>query len=300
MKILIVGAGGVGGYFGAHLLKTGADVTFLLRGKRYEAIKKNGLTVITPEESFVVQPKIALSEELKPEYDLIILSPKAYDLDSALSSIEKASSRGVFLPLLNGRRHIHKLDTLYGSDRVMGGLANIVATITPNGEVARMTDRHILTIGHRAGTHEKVAREFFRLCDLSKFDSVYSEDIEQALWNKWTFLATLAGLSTLFETSIGEILQAPDGGRVILGMYSEVCSVAAENQHPIPPQAQSQALELLTQPGSTLTASMMRDLKQGFQTEHDHILGDLLDLSKSKITKPYLTVAYVNMLIRSK
>ena len=300
MKILIVGAGGVGGYFGAQLLRAGADVTFLLRGKRHEAIKKNGLVVANPKERFTVYPKIVLSEELRPEYDLIILSPKAYDLDGALKSIEGASSKGILLPFLNGMSHINKLDARYGSDRVMGGVANIVATIAPNGEVQSMSDRHILTIGHRSGAHEMVSREFFKLCERAKFDSVYSENIEQALWNKWAFLATLAGLSTLFETSIGEILEAPDGGGVIVGMYSEACSVAAENQHPISPQIQSQALELLTKQGSTLTASMMRDLKQGFRTEHDHILGDLLDMSKSKITKPYLTAAYVNMLIRSK
>lgn len=300
MKILIVGAGGVGGYFGAQLLRAGADVTFLLRGKRYEAIKKNGLGVINPMERFTVHPKIALSEELRPEYDLIILSPKAYDLDSALKAIEGASSAGIILPLLNGRNHINKLDSLFGSDRIMGGLVNIVATITPNGEVESMTDRHILTMGHRSAVHEKVAKEFFELCRCSKFDCVYSENIEQALWNKWTFLATLAGISTLFEASIGEILKTPDGGRVIAGMYAEACSIATENQYSISSQAQSQALELLTQQGSTLTASMMRDLKQGFRTEHDHILGNLLHVSSSNISKPFLTAAYVNMLIRSK
>lgn len=300
MKILIVGAGGVGGYFGAQLFRAGADITFLLRGKRHSAIKEAGLHVITPDEKFVVYPPVALSEELKPEYDLIILSPKAYDLDGAIDSIKGASTKGVFLPLLNGMSHMKKLGAIFGSDRIMGGLANIVATITINGEVQRITDRHILTIGHRCNAQEAVAREFLELCKSSKFDVIYSENIEQSLWNKWTFLATLAGLTTLFQASIGEILETSAGDRVVAGMYGEACAVAAENEHPIPSQAKEQAIQILTERGSVLTASMLRDLKQEFQTEHEHILGDLLRMADPKIARPYLTAAYANMLIRAK
>jgi 2-dehydropantoate 2-reductase len=206
----------------------------------------------------------------------------------------------MLLPLLNGMSHIKKLDTIFGSDRVMGGLANIVATITPNGDVQRITDRHILTIGHRGSTQKAITREFLGLCECSEFNVVYSENIEQSLWNKWTFLATLAALTTLFESNIGEILEATNGGEIIAGMYEEACAVADENEHPIPSEAKVQALKLLTEKGSVLTASMMRDLQQGFRTEHEHILGDLLEMGNSKMARPLLAAAYVNMLIRAR
>lgn len=188
MKILIVGAGGVGGYFGAHLSKVGVDVTFLLRGKRYEAVKANGLSVSTPDGSFTVRPKVVLKNKLQPDFDLVILAPKAYDLDSVLESLEPIRhSRAVFLPFLNGLSHIKKIQDWSTADHVMGGMANIVATLTPEGVIKRMTDRHILTFGHRFPSHEKLARQFFDLCQSADFDSVYSEDIESSMWGSGLF-----------------------------------------------------------------------------------------------------------------
>ena len=102
MKILIVGAGGIGGFFGAKLLQVGADITFLLREKRQTLIQEQGLLVETPKGSFTVHPKTVLAAQLEPVYDLIILACKAFDLDDSLRSITKASSKGLILPFLNG------------------------------------------------------------------------------------------------------------------------------------------------------------------------------------------------------
>lgn len=299
MKILILGAGGVGGYFGAQLIRAGVDITFLLREKRYLAIKQKGLSIITPEEKFIVYPKIILSKELNPKYDLIILSAKSYDLDSAIYAIEKASSKGIILPLLNGMSHLKKLDMLFGADRVIGGLANISAIITPYGEVQRIADRHTLTIGHRSNAHIEKTREFFSLCKDSRFEIIYSNNIEQSMWDKWTFIATLAGLTTLFEANIAEILKISDGVKIITGMYGEACSIADENHYPVAPDVKAKAIGVLTEVGSGLTASMMRDLKQGFRTEHEHILGDLINMTNTRKSKQYLLAAYVNMGIKT-
>jgi 2-dehydropantoate 2-reductase len=130
MKILILGAGGVGGYFGARLIQAGADVTYLLRDKRHQHIQTEGLVVETPKETFTLHPRCVTRDQLKPEYDLIVLAPKAYDLDDALDAVSAASSAGVILPFLNGLSHIQKLDEKFGRARVMGGVAHIAATIT--------------------------------------------------------------------------------------------------------------------------------------------------------------------------
>ena len=130
MKILIVGAGGIGGFVGAKLHQASVDVTFLLREQRHQLIQKQGLTVETPRGSFTIRPGIVLAKQLEPVYDLIILACKAFDLDNALSSIIKASSKGVILPLLNGFTHLDALDRQFGKERVVGGVAHIAATIT--------------------------------------------------------------------------------------------------------------------------------------------------------------------------
>lgn len=169
MKILIVGAGGIGGYYGSKLMLAGADITYLLREKRQALIKKQGLVVETPRGSFTVHPKTVTANELTPIYDLIILAPKAFDLKDALQSIEKASTNGLILPFLNGLAHIEQLDQRFGKERVLGGIAHIAATITKAGTVQQLTDLHMLTVGARAPSQEAIAKAFHAWCQKNRF-----------------------------------------------------------------------------------------------------------------------------------
>jgi 2-dehydropantoate 2-reductase len=121
MNILMVGAGGIGGYFGAQLIRAGVNITFLLRDQRKQLIDREGLTIETPNDSFNVRVSTVSAQALKPDYDLIVLAPKAYDLEDTLSSVAGASSRGCILPLLNGLDHMDVLDQRFGRERVLGG-----------------------------------------------------------------------------------------------------------------------------------------------------------------------------------
>lgn len=274
MKILILGAGGIGGYFGARLLQTGTDVTFLVREKRQQLIARTGLQIETPKGNFSVQPRTVTAATVKPDYDLIVLAPKAYDLDDALASLAGADSRGVLLPFLNGLDHMAVLDAKYGRARVLGGVAHIVATLTESGAVRQLTDMHKLSVGPRDAAHEALARDFMAACQKANFDSLYSDNIEQVLWDKWVFLATLAGMTTVNQGSVGEILATPHGLGLMRQMYAEGCAVAQASGHPIAPATAEGALRMLSTP-SALTASMLRDLQGGQRTEHEHILGAL-------------------------
>ncbi len=298
MKILILGAGGVGGYFGARLMQAGADVTYLLREKRHEKIQTEGLVVETPTENFTLRPKSVTRDQLKPEYDLIVLAPKAYDLDDALDSVSAASTKGVILPVLNGLRHIQILDEKFGRSRVMGGVAHIAATITKSGAVKQLTDLHALTIGHRDPAHESLARAFSALCDKAVFDNTYSENIEQSLWDKWVFLATLAGMTTLCRGHVGKIADAPWGKETMTSFYAESCAIAQANGFPTKESAQQKALAMLTKTGSSFAASMLRDLTQGHQTEHEHILGAMIEAGVQKgVACPLLKAAHTHMVV---
>lgn len=299
MKILIVGAGGIGGYFGANLINAGADITFLLRDKRHQLIQAQGLTIETPKGSFTVQPKSVTANQLEPIYDLIILAPKAFDLEDSLKSLAKASSHGVLLPFLNGLSHVETMDAVFGKARVMGGVAHIAAMITDTGAVKQLTDLHMLTVGPRAPEHEALAKEFIALCKLADFDSAYSENIEQVLWDKWVFLATLAGMTTLCRGSVGEIISTPYGRELTLAMYEECCSIARSDGHAIGEVPRRKAIEMLTKVGSPFTASMLRDLISGQKTEHDHILGKMISKGeKSSVGCQLLKIAYTQIAVQ--
>lgn len=273
MRILILGAGGVGGYFGAHLLRSGADVTFLVRERRKALIEANGLQIETPRGAFSVHPKLVCANEVKPEYDLIILAPKSYDLDDALRSLDGASGHGVVLPFLNGLDHLDALDQRFGRAAVMGGVAHIAATITESGAIRQLNDIHSLTVGPRHPDQAELARAFVDLCQAAEFDGIYAEDIEQVLWDKWVFLATLAGMTTVCRGSVGEIVATPHGEALTRQMYDACCEVARLSGYPNGAAARERALTLLTTQGSAFTASMLRDLQAGQATEHEHVLG---------------------------
>jgi 2-dehydropantoate 2-reductase len=298
MKILIVGAGGVGGYFGAKLLQAGADITFLLREKRHKLISENGLTIENDDGSFTVHPKSVTADQLTPDYDLILLAPKSYDLRDSLASLEKASDKGLFLPFLNGYNHLEFLDDRYGKDRVLGGVALIAAMITESGAVKRMGATGGLIMGHRTPAQEATAREFAALCEAADFDFTYASDIEQSLWEKWVMLATLAAMTTLCLGSVGEIVATRYGDEMARRTYAEACEIAAANGHTIPEKVQNGHLGILTREGSPFTASMMRDLKGGYRTEHEHILGDLIEKGiPHNIDCPLLKIAYTHLAV---
>jgi 2-dehydropantoate 2-reductase len=300
MKILIVGAGGIGGYFGAKLLLSGADITYLLREKRQQLIEDHGLTIETPTGSFTVHPRSVLADQLEPIYDLIILAPKAFDLDETLKSIGKAAKKGLILPFLNGFTHMQKLDEHFGKGRVMGGVAHIAAMITQSGSVKQLTELHSLTIGPRTPEQTGLAQDFFALCKKADFESFYKEQIEQSLWDKWVFLATLAGMTTICRGSVGNIASAPYGIELSRRMYDECCRIAASLGFAVSDETQNNAIALLTKEGSPFTASMLRDLLALKQAEHEHILGDLIALgANANIDCPLLKIAHTHMVVES-
>ena len=300
MKILIVGAGGIGGFFGAKLHQAGADITYLLREQRHQHIQSQGLTVETPRGSFTIRPRVVLANQLEPTYELIILACKAFDLESSIHSIAKASSKGFILPFLNGYAHLDALDRQFGKERVIGGIAHIAATISESGSVKQLTELNSFTIGPRSPSQEAFAQELFTLCKKADFDSFYKENIEQALWDKWVFLATLAGMTTICRGSIGEIAATPYGKDLCRQMFAESCAIAAGEGYVITEKTQLSSLDILTKEGSPFTASMLRDLLAHKKNEYQHILGDIVDrASEHSIECPLLKIAYTHMAVES-
>jgi len=299
MRFLVVGAGALGGYFGGRLLEAGRDVTFLLRPRRAAQLAKTGLVVQSPFGNLQLPaPTHVLAEDIEAPYDVVVVGSKAYDLDSTMDSFAPAvGPNTMILPLLNGMKHIDRLVERFGEERVLGGLCMISATLDDEGRVLHLNDMHGLSYGERAGGRsarvDAIAAQFAG----AKFDATASETIAQDMWEKWVFIASAAGLTSLMRASIGDIVAA-GGQDVALAIFEECCAIAAHNGFAPRPAAIERGRKMITAAGSPMTASMYKDIVRGMPVEADHIVGDLLRRAphaESPSAPSVLRTAYVHL-----
>jgi 2-dehydropantoate 2-reductase len=278
MRILVVGAGAIGGYFGGRLIEAGRDVTFLVRQRRAAELATSGLKIKNAAGDLSVpSPPTVRAEELRAHFDLILLSCKAYDLDGAIASFAPAvGPRTAILPLLNGMRHLDVLEARFGRAPVLGGQCYIAATLDEDHAIVHLNNDHELSFGEREGGRsariDAIAGEMAGVL----FKARASEQIIQEMWEKWVFLATLAGSTCLMRASIGDIVGSPGGRDFLLGLFDECRAVAQANRHPPRDAFMERSRAALTAEGSSLTASMLRDIERGAPIEADHIIGDLI------------------------
>lgn len=275
VRILVLGAGAIGGFYGARLIESGARVDFLVREARAALLTEHGLRLHSESGSF--DASVSTLTQLLPDarYDLIILSCKATDLDSAIAAITPAVGENTrVLPLLNGLRHMDALDAAFGGHRVLGGLAHISVTLGDDGAITQFGQLDRLTYGGRDG--DSVPPEIAAALDRASFKAVNSDDIIAAMWSKFVFIAALAGLTALLRGSVGEITATPDGTRLAQRLFLECAQIAAQSGYPPDARARSEAEQLLGTPGLPLKASLLRDIERDAPTEGEHILGDML------------------------
>jgi 2-dehydropantoate 2-reductase len=300
MRILIIGAGAVGGYFGARLAQAGRDITFLVRDHRAEQLRRTGLQIQTPTEKFSFIPRLLTAPELaaKPEaFDLILLSTKAYQLDAAIEDFAPAvGAQTAILPLLNGMKHLETLTARFGEEHVLGGSTRISADLDDEGRVLQLEDLQDLVFGERDKRITPRIEAIARQLSGAGFDDKLSPDILAFMWQKWVILASLASITCLFRGSIGEVAAVKSGPETARAIIDEVASIARDSGYPAPQPFLKMVYERLTKPGSKLTASMYRDMQRGAPVEVGQILGDLLDRGLTYgLDTPLLQAAYVRL-----
>lgn len=275
MRILVVGAGAIGGYFGARLADAGRDVTFLVRPKRAEQLAR-GLLVRSPRGDVkVAAPKVVTEATLRGPYDLIFLSCKSFDLDGAMDSFAGAvGSSSLILPMLNGMAHIEKLQSRFGAGSVLGGQCQISTTLDADGNVIHLNDLHQMSYGELDGQRSARVEAVDKSLTGAGFDAVLSDHARQDMWEKWLFIATMAGMTCLMRASLGDIEKA-GATQLALALFEECSAVAARNEHAPRAMIGERIRKTLAAPGSTLTASMLRDIEAHKRTEHEHLIGDL-------------------------
>ncbi len=269
MRILVVGAGAIGGYFGARLIAAGRDVTFLVRERRAEQLDRDGLVVRSPLGDLdLPTPALVSAKDLTPDYGLIIVSSKSYDLKGSIEDFAPGLGPNArVLPLLNGMRHLDVLDARFGARRVLGGLARISSTLDAQGRIHQLGTFNALAFGSRA-RGETPIDDIAAALRVPGFDALLSADILHEMWEKWVFIAAAASTTSLMR---------------------------AENGF-APREAPSNAgLSVLTAPDSAFTASMLRDIEQRSRIEADHIVGDLLERASKSLPAPLLATAYAHL-----
>lgn len=301
LKILVLGAGGTGGYFGGRLHQAGADVTFLVRERRSARIAQHGLQIEAPSGNTVLAVKTAVAADfegsIKPVFDVIIIACKAYDLDAGIAAITPVmAERTIVVPLLNGITHLDSLDRAFGKARVMGGSCQISATLTKEGIVKAMGPTHAIVWGAREPGQQATALALGASFANTIVDWRVSENIMLEMWEKVAFLSTLAGITCLMRATVGEVLATP-GGKLLMRQYSD-CAIEIARREGYPPRDAVLVRfdSVLNSSGSTLTASMLRDLEAGNDVEADHIVGYMLSKAREHgLDDTIISVAYTHL-----
>ena len=297
LRILIVGAGAVGGYFGGRLAQAGRDVTFLVRPSRAEQLSQDGLRIISPHGDAVLSPKVIIADKIDAPYDTVFLSVKAYALEAAMNDFAAAvGPETIIFPVLNGMRHIDILTKRFGEHAVIGGVCLVAAEIDHQGRIVQLADFQRLVYGERNGETTPRLTALDATLQGAGFDARLSLEIMQAMWEKWVQLASLGAITCLMRGTIGEIVATPGGAELSIDVLNECVAVATACGYKPSEKVLSRHAAAMTAPGSSLTSSMYRDLRKGAPVEADHILGDFIERGSAHgVATPLLKAAFVNL-----
>jgi len=283
MRVLVLGAGALGGYFGGRLAEAGtAEVGFLVRPARRAALEQDGLRIESPFGAWQGRVAALTADEARPGWDLVLLACKAYDLDDAIAAIRPAvDARTLVLPVLNGLAHLDRLAAAFGPDRVLGGLAKIQATLAPDGTVRQLNDWRWITFGAPDGTMADRVRAIEAAFAPAK--GVVAQavpDIRARMWEKLVHLGTSAIGTVLLRANVGEIARSPGGAAFLHRVLGRNARIAEAAGFPMRPAFMDEYRALFADTASLYGTSMLRDIEAGGRIEADHILGFLLEAAR--------------------
>ena len=300
MRILIVGAGAVGGYFGGRLAQAGRDVTFLVRPKRAQQIQVQGLRILSPYYGdFTVRPKTITAVQIVSPYDIIFLSVKSYDLAAAMDDFAPAvGPQTVIIPVLNGMHHMDVLTDRFSENAVLGGVCYVATEIDSQGRIIQLADFQSFHYGELDGRTTSRIQAVHQVFQGAGFDSAISGDILLDMWQKWVFLASVGAITCLLGGNIGQIVAVPGGADLTLSALRECAAISCACGYPLSEAFLAAKSSQLTAPSSSLTSSMYRDRKEQAPVEVDSILGDLIERGrKHGVSARIVQAAFVSLTI---
>jgi 2-dehydropantoate 2-reductase len=297
MRLLVVGAGSTGGYFGGRLAQAGRDVTFLVRPARAERLRANGLQIVSPHGDVTLTPKLVTAGTIEAPYDAVLLTVKAFSLDAALNDLAPAvGPETMILPVLNGMKHVDTLIARFGQPAVVGCVCKVATQVDGQGRIVQLNKLQDLAYGELNGLPSVRTAALDTFMQGAGFDARLSPTIERDMWEKWILLATLGGICCLMRGTIGQVEAAPHGAEFSLAFLDEVIAVTTAAGHPPSDAFVTAARATMTQKASPMTSSMYRDLLAGSPVEVDQILGDLLARARALgVATPLLAAAFTHL-----
>ena len=278
MKVMVLGAGGIGGIVGGRLAQHGCDVTFLVRERRKAQLDRDGLCIESPQGNVKLQVKSILQAEASNKPDLVLLTCKAYDLNSAIEAIRPAMGPNTaVLPLLNGIAHMDRLNLEFGQARVLGGTIRMQATLTHTGTIRQLNDWQTLTFGEQDGQTTERLQAFQSALQLTGIEAKLSTSIMRELWMKLVHLATVASATCLMRANIGEIARTPEGTQWLNKLLQLNADIATHAGYRPDDAFLEGYRKLFATRDAAYEASMLRDLEKGGQVEADQIVGYMLE-----------------------
>lgn len=297
-RIVIVGAGGVGGPFGSQLARGGQDVTFIARGPHLQAIREKGLQINGVRGDFLLHPAKATDNpaEVGP-VDYVIFTPKLWDLEATGTLIKPlVGPDTAVIPIQNGIDAADRLAPILGEGRVMGGVAVINAIIDGPGKIKQMGGFQHFTFGELDGSISPRAERLKAACDAAGLDATLSPDITKALWEKFVFLVGVSSMTGLTRQWTGVVRDDPDLRPILLDVMHEVTAVGQACGIPLADDTGEKRLAIIdTQDGRSI-ASMSIDLLRGNKLELPWLAGKVVALGREKgVPTPVLRVIYAGL-----
>ncbi len=299
-RILVVGAGATGGWYGARLAGAGRDVTFLVRPRRARELAEGGLRLVERDEETVLAPSLITADRLDGPYDVVLLAVKAAALEAALDDMAPAVGPDtVVVPFLNGLAHVDAVERRFPGS-ALGGVVKVMTQLGPGGEIIRLGPLATMTVGELDGTSTARLERLREVLEVPDFDLAVSGDILGEMWQKWVFISTMAATTCLMRGTIGQIVAVPGGAEFAASVLAEAAAVAAAAGHPLPEQALAGVKATATQAGSPFAPSMYRDLTGGLPVEVEHVLADLAARGRTfGLSTPLLDLAVMNVRIHN-
>lgn len=298
MRVLVVGAGAVGGYFGGRLAEKGEDVTFLVRERRKHQLERDGLVIKSVHGDATLHVKTLLPGQPDDPYDLILLSVKAYHLDQALDSLNPyVGEHSAILPLLNGISHIEALGERFGDEKVLGGLCFIESTLNGQGHIEQYNPVHEIVFGELNGETTHRIRRIEELFAGANMNARSSGKIKLEMWKKYIFISAMSGMTSIMRSSIGPILSSPYGRETYLRLLREIVGIARTQEPLIKEDLADRILSNMENLPPTMKSSLLRDMEKGLPIETDHLHGTLIRLAPQGTDLPILKMIYSTLKI---